>query len=238
MSSRRKRRLPSGCAGVAQLVEHRFCKPGAAGSSPASGFSRLSVRATGYPRSMEHPKDVGDRSALAVMLRPSGSGLPDRRAIRREHEIRPRRRRRRRPSPRPMQNGAPPQRICALHDGELICPPLIPEGTFATLPWADRLLRRVLPRHWRCLPSPYRARADVSQGNASSRARTQRPAKANQIRRRLRDRHRETAGRHARTSRVFWCARIFRLTRWSALSIVFVSQARSSAICSYELPSR
>ena len=74
MSSRRKRRLPSGCAGVAQLVEHRFCKPGAAGSSPASGFSRLSVRATGYPRSMEHPKDVGDRSALAVMLALRGAG--------------------------------------------------------------------------------------------------------------------------------------------------------------------
>ena len=38
--------------------------------------------------------------------------------------------------------------------------------------------------------------------------------------------------RYASTSRVFWCARIFRLTRWSALSIVFVSQSRSSAISS------
>src|SRR5438093_12874673 len=27
------------CAGVAQLVEHWFCKPGAVGSSPTSGFT-------------------------------------------------------------------------------------------------------------------------------------------------------------------------------------------------------
>ena len=40
------------------------------------------------------------------------------------------------------------------------------------------------------------------------------------------------------TSRPFWCARIFRLTRWSALSIVFVSQPSSSAISSYDEPSR
>jgi hypothetical protein len=45
-------------------------------------------------------------------------------------------------------------------------------------------------------------------------------------------------GLQARTSRSFWCARIFRLTRWSALSIVFVSQPRPSAISSYEFPSR
>ena len=40
------------------------------------------------------------------------------------------------------------------------------------------------------------------------------------------------------TSRVFWWARILRLTRWSALSIVLQSQPRSSAISSYESPSR
>src|SRR5918996_5237731 len=172
MSSRRKRRLPSGCAGVAQLVEHRFCKPGAAGSSPASGFSRLSVRATGYPRSMEHPKDVGDRSALAVMLALRGAGyqiaVPFGENTRYDlvaddgvglHRVQCKTGRLRNGSVRFMTASS-----YAHHS--------ITEGTFATLPWADRLLRRVLPRHWRCLPSPYRARADVSQGNASSRART------------------------------------------------------------------
>lgn len=37
---------------------------------------------------------------------------------------------------------------------------------------------------------------------------------------------------YASTSRVFWCAMIFRLTRWRALSIVFVSQPRPSAMSS------
>ena len=41
-----------------------------------------------------------------------------------------------------------------------------------------------------------------------------------------------------RTWRSRWWFRIFRLTRWSALSIVFVSQPSSSAIISYEQPSR
>ncbi len=43
---------------------------------------------------------------------------------------------------------------------------------------------------------------------------------------------------YASTSRVFWCARIFRFTRWSALSIVFVSHSRTTAMSSYEFPSR
>jgi hypothetical protein len=34
------------------------------------------------------------------------------------------------------------------------------------------------------------------------------------------------------TARPLWWVRIFRFTRWSALSIVFVSQPSSSAICS------
>ena len=56
-------------AGVAQLVEHRFCKPGAAGSSPASGsLLSLSIRATFYAGVVDHPKDVDDRTTLAVML--------------------------------------------------------------------------------------------------------------------------------------------------------------------------
>ena len=42
----------------------------------------------------------------------------------------------------------------------------------------------------------------------------------------------QRSDRYRRTSRPFWCERILRLTRWSALSIVFVSQPRSSAICS------
>ena len=42
----------------------------------------------------------------------------------------------------------------------------------------------------------------------------------------------------AGTARVAWCARIFRFTRCSALSIVLVSQPSSSAIASYEWPSR
>ena len=43
---------------------------------------------------------------------------------------------------------------------------------------------------------------------------------------------------YCRTWRPRWCWSTFRLTRWSALSIVFVSQPSSSAISSYELPSR
>src|SRR4029079_2195210 len=44
--------------------------------------------------------------------------------------------------------------------------------------------------------------------------------------------------RQLRTSRVFWWARILRLTRWSAFSIVLQSQPSSSAISSEESPSR
>ena len=44
--------------------------------------------------------------------------------------------------------------------------------------------------------------------------------------------------RYCRTWRPCWCVRIFRFTRCSALSIVFVSQPSSSAICSYDEPSR
>ena len=40
--------------------------------------------------------------------------------------------------------------------------------------------------------------------------------------------------RQAGTARVAWCARILRLTRCSALSIVFVSQPSSSAMSSYD----
>src|SRR5262249_32803975 len=43
---------------------------------------------------------------------------------------------------------------------------------------------------------------------------------------------------YRRTCRSRWWWRIFRLTRWRALSIVFVSQRSSSAICSYEEASR
>ena len=43
---------------------------------------------------------------------------------------------------------------------------------------------------------------------------------------------------YERTARDCRWTTIFRFTRWSALSIVFVSHPRSSAICSYELPSR
>ena len=42
----------------------------------------------------------------------------------------------------------------------------------------------------------------------------------------------------AGTARVAWCARILRLTRCRALSIVLQSQSRISAIDSYEFPSR
>ncbi len=38
------------------------------GSSPTSGSRPLSVRATSYTCSMEHPKDVGDRTTMAIML--------------------------------------------------------------------------------------------------------------------------------------------------------------------------
>ena len=48
----------------------------------------------------------------------------------------------------------------------------------------------------------------------------------------------ESYSPYCSTSRVFWWARILRLTRWSALSIVLQSQPRSSAISSYESPSR
>src|SRR3990172_208957 len=47
----------------------------------------------------------------------------------------------------------------------------------------------------------------------------------------LRDRD-DPRARYERTSRDFWCVTILRFTRWSALSIVFVSQPSSSAICS------
>ena len=43
---------------------------------------------------------------------------------------------------------------------------------------------------------------------------------------------RQRSALYCRTSRDCWCVRIFRLTRWSALSIVFVSQPSSSAISS------
>ena len=104
----------------------------------------------------------------------------------------------------------------------------------------DRFLRRALRGDTRGLSHPYRRCTDEGRGGASSRAGTQRAAKANQARRRLpgRDRHGAGVVRQASTSRVFWCARILRFTRWRALSIVFVSQPRSSAISSYELPSR
>ena len=37
---------------------------------------------------------------------------------------------------------------------------------------------------------------------------------------------------YSRTSRAFWCVMILRFTRWSALSIVFVSQPSRSAMSS------
>ena len=37
---------------------------------------------------------------------------------------------------------------------------------------------------------------------------------------------------YRRTSRVFWCVTILRFTRWSALSIVFVSHSSFSAMSS------
>jgi hypothetical protein len=43
---------------------------------------------------------------------------------------------------------------------------------------------------------------------------------------------------YSRTCLDFWWVRIFLLTRWSALSIVFVSQPNSSAISSYDEPSK
>jgi hypothetical protein len=43
---------------------------------------------------------------------------------------------------------------------------------------------------------------------------------------------------YSRTCLDFWWVRIFLLTRWSALSIVFVSQPNSSAISSYDDPSK
>ena len=59
-------------AGVAQLVEHLSCKEDVAGSSPAPGLSLdpYVVRPSNVLPSLSvaHPKDVGDRTQLCVMV--------------------------------------------------------------------------------------------------------------------------------------------------------------------------
>ena len=63
------------CAGVAQLVEHAPCKGRVGGSSPSSGSRELlSIRATQYADLMEHPKAIGDRTALATIQALQESG--------------------------------------------------------------------------------------------------------------------------------------------------------------------
>ena len=189
---------------------------------------------------MDHPKDFGDRTTLAVMVAlreagyviaiPFGKNTRDDLVVDDGEGLKP----------RPMQDRQAPPGSRAVQYGEHVSPSPPRTRVASRLSGRDRFLRRALRGDTRGLSHPYRRCTDEGRGGASSRAGTQRAAKANQARRRLPDRDRHGAGvvRQASTSRVFWCARILRFTRWRALSIVFVSQPRSSAISSYELPSR
>ena len=80
---------------------------------------------------------------------------------------------------------------------------------------------------------PRRRRLRAARGQRHHRRRVLREG------RRRRDHlHLTNRAAYAGTARVAWCATILRFTRWNALSIVFVSQSSSTAIASYDLPSR
>ena len=105
-------------------------------------------------------------------------------------------------------------------------------GQAPDVPRRDRPFRRCtdggrLPRADLALACPDRCQPPRG-------ADAQQPARPHSLRRGLRGR----ARRYRRTSRVFWCVTIFRFTRWSALSIVFVSHSSFSAMSSYDAPSR
>ena len=183
---------------------------------------------------MEHPKDVGDRSTLAIItvLRELGYGvyLPfgentrcDLILERGEQLSRVQCKTGR------LRQGAIAFAVCSCYGHHR-------NPTTARRVYTGQIdpIRCLLPRHGRRLPDPDRGRANQERCVPPRRPAAQQPARARPLRRRLRDR----ARRYRRTSRVFWCVTIFRFTRWSALSIVFVSHSSCSAISSYDDPSR
>jgi hypothetical protein len=118
--------------------------------------------------------------------------------------------------------------------GQYLRPPPQTWSSTTLICRSDRPLRRLLPRDARRLLDSSRRCPDSKRRRTPSCAKPEQSAQAHQTRKRVPDRNDRSPRdrRYARTSRVFWCARIFRLTRWSALSIVFVSTSRSSAISS------
>jgi hypothetical protein len=182
---------------------------------------------------MEHPKDKGDRTTLAVMLALRVAGyavlMPFGENTRYDLVI---------------DDGETFSRIqCKtgrLRDGvvsvqhvQLLRPPHKPRDESPGLPGSGRLLRRSLPRHRLRIPHSDRRGAEQEWGVVTRRT----VAKQLKTKRSLGGRLRANASfvgetRYCRTWRASWCCRILRLTRWRALSIVFVSTSRRSAISS------
>jgi hypothetical protein len=216
------------------VVEHSPCKRECAGSSPAPGSAdSLSVRATLYAQVSGTSEGHRRPNDTRRDARSSRAGIRHLSAIWREHAIRPRHRRRRTAATRSVQDGASYEGVRRVPNVEFVRSSPEPEGHATALQRPGRLLRGVLPTDGRDLLDSDRWPARRPGASSSHRA-IEPPAKADSARERLPDRVNRAADAdsQASTSRVFWCARIFRLTRWSALSIVFVSQPRSSAISS------
>ena len=184
---------------------------------------------------MEHPKTIGDRSTLAIMLRASRERLRPARPVRREHALRPRHRRRRasRRECSARRAGSATARSSSRRAA----------GT-ATTRIRSRAAATTSARSTTSRSSAARPAASTSfRSRTCRRARTatlrvepprNRQRQVRPLRRAVRDRDVALARDYARTWRSRWWFRIFRLTRCSALSIVFVSQPSSSAISSYE----
>jgi PD-(D/E)XK endonuclease len=186
---------------------------------------------------MQHPKDIGDRSTLAIIFALHMQGytvlLPFGENSRYDLVV---------------DTGSLRRVQCKtgrLRNGKVIFPylehlrsPRESEGPNPDLRGRDRRVRRLLPGARTHLLDPDRGRHDGPPRHAQSRAVSKRTAKGSPPGRRLRDRPDRCLLTYCRTWRDSWWVRIFRFTRCSALSIVFVSHPRSSAISSYDEPSR
>ena len=122
----------------------------------------------------EHPKLVGDRTTLAVMLALVDVGLRSVGSIRRELPLRPRCRSSRGADSSPVQDGSAPGRRGALCDGEHVRPPTVAARSASSLHRANRRVRRVLPGDGGRVPHPDRRRSlpcdRVSEGDARATA--------------------------------------------------------------------
>ena len=176
---------------------------------------------------VEHPKDIGDRSTLAIALalRAFGYGLylPFR-----EHTMRSHPRTRRLARSPAVRDGTTKERRSCIQRMQQLRPPHELSSQEADVRRRDRLLRRLLPRDGRRLLRAHNRSTGEVVGIPARRPADEQPVRPHPVRVELRNRTR----RYRRTSRPCWCWMILRFTRWRALSIVFVSQPSCSAMTS------